>query len=263
MCLFVAFTTNAEKIKGNGNVITKEVAVSDFSAIEFGCNTGSEGNLFGKAENKRYECLYSQTTGKSSLSITIDENLFPVLDIESNGGKLTIKTKGRDRITPSTFIVKASSGDLNKVSISGLLDFTVKTPFRSDNLKMSISGACNVTFEKQADLGSFHISVGGAGDLKANEFICKEFESSISGAGNVNLKGRADRARFSVSGAGNVNAFDFDVKDVSASVSGAGNVNAYASEKLEASTSGVGNISYKGDAETKLRKSGLGSISKK
>lgn len=261
ICVLVAFTANAAKVKGNGNVITKEISVSEFESIEVGGNINSEGKGFGKKEGNKF--LYSQKTGKASLSITMDENLFSYLDIQSSNGRLSIKTKNRDQIAPTKLLMHGMSKGLKKVSVSGAMDFIVETPLKLEDLKMSVSGAGDIIIPKQANIKLFNLSISGAGDVKADDLTCQEFESSISGAGDIELKGKADYAKFSVSGAGDVKAYDFIVKRVKASVSGAGDIKVYATEKLDASTSGVGDISYKGSPETNIKKSGLGSVKNK
>ncbi len=263
LCLFCVLSVNAATIKGNGNVITKEISISDFDIIETGGNISfdSKGLSFKKKDG--HTLNYSQQNGKSTLSITIDENLFPYLDIQSSNRKLSIKSTNRDKLHPTKFTIKASSKDLQKISLSGSMNFIVETPLKSDYLAISVSGAGDVILDKRADINSMVITISGAGDVKASNLYCKEFESKVSGAGDINLKGEAENARFSVSGAGDVSAYEFKAEDVSASVSGAGDVKVYANRTLDASVSGIGDISYKGNPEVKSKKSGMGSIRKR
>lgn len=263
MCLLVAFAANAAKIKGNGNVITKEISISDFDAIEVGGNISFENKSFNSGMKKNNKLNYSQQNGKSTLSITIDENLFSYLEIQSANGKLSIKSKNREKLIPTQFIVQASSKEIQKVSLSGSMDFIAKTPLKSDYLTVSVSGAGDVIIDKRADINSILFSISGAGDVKASNLYCKEFEGKVSGAGDIDLKGKAEKAKFSVSGAGDVSAYDFEAENVSASVSGAGDIKVYASKTLNASVSGIGDIRYKGNPEVKSKKSGMGSIKKK
>ena len=263
MCLLVAFSASAEKVRGNGNVITKEINVGSFETIDAGGNVSFEKNGFNLKQKKEYKFIYSQRSGKESLSVTMDENLFSYLEIRSTDGKLTIRTKDRDKIIPTTLIIKGSSENLKKVSLSGSLDFIAETPIKSDELSISVSGAGDVLMAKQTDVESIKFTISGAGDVIASDLRCKRFEGKVSGAGDIEIKGKSDEAKFSVSGAGDIEAYDFIVKNVTASVSGVGDIEVYASETLNASVSGIGDIAYKGNPEVSSKKSGMGSIKKK
>ncbi|MDD4514784.1 head GIN domain-containing protein [Massilibacteroides sp.] len=262
ICLFGVFTGNAENVKGNGNIVTKEIQVGDFDKIDIGGNIVHNNKLFSSKIKESYKLNYSQKAGTSSLTVTTDENLIPYLDIQSSNGRLTIRTTKRDKITPTKLVIDASSKNLNKVAVSGSMDFIVVTPFESEELNVSVSGAGDIIMKKQADIQTVKLSISGAGDVDIEKLACEKVEAKVSGAGDINLKGKADQAKFSVSGAGDVEAYDLIAKSVSASVSGAGDIEVYASEELDASVSGIGDISYKGDAKVTKKKSGLGSISK-
>ncbi len=262
LSLLATFTINAAKIKGNEKITTQEFKVDNFVSIEMGGNISKQEKGFGLNKHENPKMEYSQRSGTSTLTVTMDENLFPYLDIRSKNGTLFIGTKDRDKIFPSERLIRASSDILRKVSISGSLDFFVNSPLKSDELKISVSGAGSVIMKQEADFGFAQFSISGAGDVKVDNLTCKEFEGKISGVGDTDLKGKADHAKFSISGAGDVNAYQFYVKDVTANVSGAGDIDLYASETLDATVSGIGDISYKGDAKVNSHKSGFGSIKK-
>ena len=263
LCLVVTFTATAANIKGNGNVITKEISVGDFETIESGGNISFENRGLNFKKNNRHKLNYSQQKGKSTLNITMDENLFAHLDIQSSNGKLSIKTKNRDKLIATEFILQAKSENLQKVTLSGSMDFIAETPLKSDYLSISVSGAGDVIMDKRADIASVLFTISGAGDVKASNLHCTKFEAKISGAGDIDLKGKTDNARFVVSGAGDVSAYDFKAEDVFASVTGAGDIKVYAGKTLNASVSGIGDINYKGDPQVQSKKSGMGSIKKK
>ena len=90
--IFCAFMAEASKVEGNGNIITKEISVDNYSEIELGGNIEYSGNNFwGNRSNKKFP-VFKYTHGRStSLKITIDENLFPLLSIKSNNGRLAIR----------------------------------------------------------------------------------------------------------------------------------------------------------------------------
>ncbi len=108
------------------------------------------------------------------------------------------------------------------------------------------------------------IEISGANDVEVVGINEKEFSVNLSGAGNVDLKGIADRVRAELSGAGNIDARELKAKDVVICVSGAASADVYAKESLDASVSGVGSIDYYGNPEkTRTNVSGVGSITRK
>ena len=75
---FGTISCYAEKIKGNGNIITKEIQVADYTGLIVGQGIESNGSFFA-GKNKSPQINYSQQTGKAGLKITIDENLLPLI----------------------------------------------------------------------------------------------------------------------------------------------------------------------------------------
>ncbi|MDR1161323.1 MAG: DUF2807 domain-containing protein [Tannerellaceae bacterium] len=253
---------HAERIKGNGNVITKEIQVSDFKSITVGPGVECSNRFFSKNTYQSPVLNFTQTTGALALSITMDENLFSSLEIKSDGNELSIRTPRGIVINPSKLEINASAKELKKVAVSGCIDFVTANAFRSDRLEIAISGASDVKINHPTQIDQFIIRISGAGDLIAEELACKELETNISGAGDIVLKGKADKARFTVSGAGDIKAYDFMVKDLECKVSGSGDAKITATETLNATVSGTGDIRYKGNARANTRVSGFGDIRK-
>ncbi|MDR1202048.1 MAG: DUF2807 domain-containing protein [Tannerellaceae bacterium] len=253
---------HAEKIKGNGNVVTKEIPVSDFKSIAVGPGVECSSRFFSKSTYQSPVLNYTQTTGAFALSVTMDENLFSYLEIKSGGGDLSIRTQRGIVINPSRLEINANAKELNKVTVSGCIDFVTANAFKSDRLEVGISGASDVKMIYPTQIDRFAIGISGAGDLIAEELVCKEVECNISGAGDIVLKGKADKARFTVSGAGDIKAYDFIVKELECRVSGSGDAKITATETLDATVSGTGDIRYRGNARANTRVSGFGDIKK-
>ena len=63
--IFCAFMAEASKVEGNGNIITKEISVDNYSEIELGGNIEYSGNNFCQrcfsAAGRSYQCyLFSR-----------------------------------------------------------------------------------------------------------------------------------------------------------------------------------------------------------
>ena len=87
--LFICTTSGyAEKVKGNGNIISKEIQISDYTElnIRVKINYNNNSSLFKKKEYKGPAFNYMQKSGSSNLQITVDENLLPLLDIYVSDG---------------------------------------------------------------------------------------------------------------------------------------------------------------------------------
>ena len=247
LCLLVIFSTtgciskNARKgINGNKNIVTRTIQVDDFEEIHLGSNIESAKSINPFNKKNRAICNYTQTDGASSLEISMDENLFDLLDIENKDHKLIIKAKSGKKICPTHLVLNTSSKNLKEAGISGSIDFIADQPLQLTNT-------------------SFYIS--GVGDVKLADLSCDTFKVAISGVGNIYLNGNIKKGKYSVSGVGHVYAFDCPVEDLECEVSGVGGMEVNATQKLDASTSGVGSVKYKGNPEhTQKSASGGGKI---
>ena len=84
VCIWL-LTTNGfaqNTIKGDGNIITKEISISDYDEISY----------VGKVNIK-----YEQSNASPFFKITIDENILPHLDIKINGKTLIIQPKNEKK----------------------------------------------------------------------------------------------------------------------------------------------------------------------
>ena len=80
VCIWL-LTTNGfaqNTIKGDGNIITKEISISDYDEISY----------VGKVNIE-----YEQSNASPFFKITIDENILPHLDIKIKGKTLIIQPK--------------------------------------------------------------------------------------------------------------------------------------------------------------------------
>lgn len=140
--------------------------------------------------------------------------------------------------------VQVEVRELRQLSVSGASDVRVPGPLRTDQLKLSISGAGSVRMEQlQARQLTFGISGAGDGELGGR---VDELALQISGKGKVVAdRLQASKARVSVSGIGNVTLWVTD--DLSAHISGIGSVDYFGKPNVQRSVSGMGTISAKGE----------------
>lgn len=229
----------AEKVKGDGGIVTRMIHVDDFDSIVIGHNIEPKGNPFG-GKKKHPTFNYMQTLGTVSLQITMDENLFPLLDVAQTGGRIEIRAKGNGvKIQPTLLKISGSSSKLSYVDITGCINFVSENQLTSDKLSVDISGV---------------------GDVTIDDFTCEEFSCNVSGVGNIYLSGKVKSADYNVSGVGKVYAFDCQVENLRCDVSGVGGMKVWATDNLKANASGVGSIKYRGNPKTVSNASGIGRI---
>lgn len=263
------FTTplQAENIEGNEKLVTKNIQIDDYTAIQIS-NINQSGNSFKSlfsfiTSGGKSSCcpqVYYQQGNKTTLKVTTDENILPALTFQVENNELRIQAKEGIYISPSKLLIETSSKDLKKLSIGGGTDFFLKSALDTESLEANISGGGNMEFKESAKIQSASFSISGGGDLDVTQLTCEEIYIKVSGGGDANVAGKAQRAEMKVSGGGDLNARDLQVDHVICDVSGGGDITVYAVEQLEAHASGGGDIYYKGNPKTDTSCSGGGDI---
>ena len=223
--------TNAQKIKGNGNIVTIERSTDDYDAIA----VSGWFNVI----------LVDGQEGK--LSIEGDENLLEYIKTEVKEGKLVIKVKKGYNLQPSSW--KKDGG------------IYVTVPVESVN-EVTLSGSGDIVGKKTISTSEFSTNMSGSGDITL-DVESKTLSASMSGSGDINLSGTTEVFDVQISGSGDIEAYDLIADTVDASISGSADIKVTANKMLKARVSGSGDIHYRGDA-TKLdtKSSGSGDITR-
>lgn len=259
VCIWL-LTTNGfaqNTIKGDGNIITKEISISDYDEISY----------VGKVNIE-----YEQSNTSPFFKITIDENILSHLDIKVKGKTLIIQPKDEKKyfngnsyglnLQPTVCEIKTSSRELKEISAVGGGEFIAKSPLKTDKLDISIAGSSTINFDKQLEARKINFSVAGSGDINATQLKVNNLDCSVAGSGSIQLKGEAERGDLSVAGGGDISAFGCILRKAECSVAGGGDIKVHASEQLDASIAGGGHIRYEGDPELSKSVIGGGSIKK-
>lgn len=208
--------------RGNGNIVEKEISISDYTKLKL----SGQGSLI--YEQKPNEQAY--------LRIEIDENLFPLLEINSNDNSLSIEHKN---IRPTKYNIYTNSRELAEMSISGSSDIQLKGTINTDNFKISTSGSNKISGE---------------------QIHCNLLETRLSGSSKLMLGGEAKKAEYHISGSGNINSLGLNTDSLEIRVSGSGDIEAVAEKNLDVHISGSGKVKYKGNPTIQQSISGSGSI---
>jgi len=105
------------------------------------------------------------------------------------------------------------------------------------------------------------LRIKGAGKVAYHGFSQEELNIDITGSGDVDLDGKAERLEADISGSGEVAAYRLTVKTARLRVSGSGDIRATVTESVRARVSGSGKIKISGNpAERDTDVSGSGKI---
>lgn len=268
MCMLAmcVFGCNAGTVRGNGQIITKTVSVSDFHEIEIMGNISCYNNksivglIKNSGNNVGPKFYYSQKSGEHKVTVTIDSNLFPLLKIVADRGKLTFTTKDRTEINATRLEVNACSSAFDGLKNTGVFDFYTLTGIDGGGLTIEVNGSGDVFLDHMLRLNHLTLNVTGSSDIKTTDARCNFINISVSGSGDIHIAGKADEGNFNVSGSGDIKAYNCVIKKLTCAVSGSGDIQCNATQKLKATVSGSGDLKYKGNPETENHVSGSGDI---
>ncbi|MCP4976830.1 MAG: DUF2807 domain-containing protein [Maribacter sp.] len=182
---------------------------------------------------------------EGDISIKGEENLLEHIITEVKNGKLVIKVEKGMNLKPSSW----------KDGIH------VTVPVESINA-VSLSGSGDIVGKKTIKTGNFNTSMSGSGDITL-DVDASSIDASMSGSGDINLSGSTTDFTVNISGSGDIKAYELDADNVDATVSGSADIKVTANERLKARVSGSGDIHYKGNPEKlDTKTSGSGDITK-
>lgn len=259
-------------VKGNGEVITQSFQVDNYTGVIVGGFNNGYGVSFKEAlqiisRNKSTTngspspTFYYKQGAPSTLSITTDKNIMPLLAVKVKDGKLSVTAD--QAIAPTKMEMRGSSEVLSSVRVQGGGSFILDSPLSGDELELNIQGGGDLLFEPNVTLHECEMNVSGGGTVKIAKLQCAEVEANIAGGGTVTLAGTAEEGDFNVSGGGDLFGYDMKVQKVECNVAGGGTARVYASDALEGLVTGGGDLYYKGDpAKAKTSTAGGGDVHK-
>lgn len=254
-------------VEGNGNLITKEIPIEEYSSITFhallsGDNWNSDNNS-NKDVNRAdiLSCHYSQQK-RATLSISIDKDMYKYLSIKSKNGKLDIRLAPDGPFSLTCLKITTGSKKLEKVTLSSGMKFYLDTPLSGNSLKLITSGGSGIYMKKNVRMESCQCNTSGGSKVRFENLTCNDFSCESSGGSELYLQGKAQEAEINASGGAKVNTYSFDVKDLKCNASGGSDVYVYATQQLDINTSGASKVHYKGAAKASTSSSGMSYINK-
>lgn len=219
----IAWATFHETVTGSGVPATDERSVGSVTEVAL---TGI-GNL---------TVVQGDVPG---LSVTADDNVLPLLETETSGRKLTIRTKTGYSIRPQTPI-----------------SYTLTVPKLE---KLSIAGSGNARAERLTG-DTLAVRVSGSGNAVLRDATFRELTLSISGSGTATMGGAAEKVTTKISGSGDIDAGMLKVKTAEVQVSGSGSASVWATDALNVRVSGSGDVKYRGSPKVEKKVSGSGKV---
>lgn len=140
----ISFPVHSETIKGNKNIITKTISITDYDEVSV-------------AGSMTFE--YEQSNKEPYFEITIDENLLPYIIIEVKGKKLIVGPKRQEgwnnnsyNLNPTVYKIKSNSKELQKISFAGSGHFIVNSPLNTNSLAIDMAGSGKIkAYDCKAD----------------------------------------------------------------------------------------------------------------
>lgn len=207
---------------GDGNIVRRNIPVeSAFQSVEV---AGSIN-------------VYFRQGSPAAIQVLADSNLQPYLDFSFEEGVLNIRHKKPLRLS-KTAKVLITAPDLRGIEVEGAAEIRIPDTLRTESFDLLIKGAA------MADL----------------VIDCRELRATVSGAGEIRLKGRTERAVTRINGAGNLKAPEFLIRSHDIKINGAGDARTLVSDTLRATVNGAGKIEYKGSPVVIPDINGVGTI---
>lgn len=202
-----------ETVEGNGHVVTKEIPVQPFTALD---------------ASGVYELKLTQGATET-VKIEADENLQPFFQVHNDGSKLVIEMK-----------------DVKNKNLNIKTKLRVYVTFK--NLKsLDLKTVGNVSSSNDLAFDNLDLTNGSVGnvdlDLKVNTLHLEN-----TSVGNVKLSGQAENAVMKNSGVGSLKAGDFVVQTLDIANTGVGSAEVNAEKGLKVQDSFLGKVRNRGAA---------------
>lgn len=269
LCLILAllpFTIMAEVIEGNGKLVTKELSIHPFDAIRIDMSvTNNNDNwkkLFKQASQTAKVNFSYQATGKTSLKITIDENIYPSLTVKVDDGQLLIKTKEGTQIRPTRFDIVGTSESLKKVDVSGNTTLSINSDLNGEQFTANVSTGASLKSENALTFVDCDIDASTGCEVELKQLNCDNLSASASTGCDVKLGGKADIAHLAASTGSGIKASNLTVTKAQCDSSTGSGISVHVVKELDASASLGSDIIYSGDPATDISTSLGGSVHK-
>ncbi len=223
----IAIQINAQTVINDKNVQVRNV--STFSAIkvtggiDIFLSQGNESAVAVSASDEAYRDNIKTEVENGVLNIYYDSHSFRFNSNKRLRAYISFKT-------------------LESIEGSGACDFMINGLFKGNNLRVKLSGACDMK-------GSVNLTNG---------------QFNLSGASTVKISGNITNLKLEASGASDLKNYDLVVDNCIVQLSGASDASLTVNKSISAKASGASSLYYKGNPEIRdVSSSGASNISKR
>ncbi len=195
-------------VRGTGDVVRQEVALSDINGINF----GMAGNVYIYRGSEQRVEIEAQANIISQIQTEVSEGTWTILPRECVSNYQTLN-------------IYVTVPAVSSIALTGSGSIVVEDSMEVAEADILLSGSGNITF---------------LGTTETTDVL-------HSGSGKVTLKGSADFMDVQLSGSGSVQAFDMVAAEARVNLSGSGRVEVSFADSLMATVSGSGYVYYRGN----------------
>ena len=249
---FGAVTAAAEGVaeEGSGTLVTRDLAVTGFTAIE----------VPGTWE-------VAVRRGPYAVQVTVDDNLIDDLRVERHGDALRFGLRPQVSFRRVTLRAQVTMPTLDAIRVSGSGGVTF-SGFEAGTLDLRVSGSGDVNGTGIA-AGALQAEVAGSGDITLDGCATHSAAVSVSGSGSVTLNGaaggpEAETLALRISGSGDADLRGCTFSGAEVRISGSGQALLELGDgDFTGSLSGSGSVTYRGSpSRVDVRTSGSGRVIK-
>lgn len=227
LLFLIAFLSNS--LFAKDEITKKVIELPDFTSIYL---------------NSGYS-IYLKQTNKQEVEVEVLTEIFEQTEISVKDGVLHVNIKKDESSGSKSFWAK-----MDKIKINPTMKIHIS--MRRVN-ELMVNGGGKIISQNSINSNNLSLAVNGPGgmdlDIKGNII-----RTTITGSGDVSLKGYADSNQIVMGGSGNLHAFKLEVLKANIKLSGSGSCEVNVTDKMEAVIYGGGTISHKGDTKNLVKK---------
>lgn len=229
----------SERIRASKNNVTKEVNVGGFDAV---CLNGSS------------KIIYTQTSGKQELELSVPDNLQDIVQVYVKNRTLIIELKKGYSVSfenGASLELRVAAPMVRSAVINGSGDIALGD-VSGVEMNMAVNGSGDVAV-KSISADRVNSAVNGSGDVNIKGISADEVNGTVNGSGDVTLSGKCAKANYSLSGSGDIAGSYLKAKQATVYTSprSTGDISCYASEKIIINKEGKNSdVSYSGNPRT-------------
>jgi len=220
--------------------------------------------------------VITETRQFSAFDRVINEGNFDVYIIQDGLSEVILEAESnlipliRTRMQGSSLVIDTKDNLRNNYPMKLYVHTT-------DIIEIKLSGS-GLMHADDIVAGDFETSLSGSGNMfmsgTANEvkcsisgsgsidlgLTCEKLETDINGSGEIEIWGNANQGDFRISGSGSIRAYDFTLQKCNATITGSGNMYLTVEDYLNVDISGSGNVYYMGSPDVETKITGSGSV---